>query len=98
VVQCAGPLQHTRKRKSQKELNKCGNISIIINGEESLLCVIRCEVLAVKLFQGKFINMTSKNETQISGFSQCNFFLPQRKAEVVNKSRLDSSWSYQQKW
>jgi hypothetical protein len=47
----AGALKDTRKRKYEEEFIKYGFTSVVINGEESLQCMICCEVLTNESFK-----------------------------------------------
>jgi hypothetical protein len=91
----AGPLKDTRKRKYQEEFIKYGFASIVISGEERLQCVICCEVLANESFKVNKLIRHLKTKRDSLAHRGTEFF--KRKAEIVKKTRLDSSGSYQQK-
>jgi hypothetical protein len=91
----AGPLKDTRKRKYEEELIKYGFTSIVINREEILQCVVCCEVLANESFKvNKLIRHLKTKHDSLADIGT-EFF--KRKAEIVKKTRLHSSGSYQQK-
>jgi hypothetical protein len=90
----AGPLKDTRERKYLEELIKYRFTSIVINGEERPQCVICCEVLENESFKvNKLIHLKTKHVSLADRSTE--FF--KRKAEIVKKTRLDSSGSYRQK-
>jgi hypothetical protein len=90
----AGPLKDTRKRKYQEEFIKYGFTSIVISGEERPHGVVCCEVLADESFKvNKLIHLKTKHDSLADRGTE----FVKRKAEIVKKTRLDSSGSYQQK-
>jgi hypothetical protein len=92
----AGPLKDTRKGKYEEELVKYGFTSIVINREEIPQCVICCEVLANESFKVNKLIRHLKTKHDSLAHRGIDFFF-KRKAEIVNKTRLDSSGSYQPK-
>jgi hypothetical protein len=69
--------------------------STVGNGKERLQCVICCEVLANESFNVNKLIKHLKIKHGSLADQGAEFF--KRKAETVNKTRLDSSGSYQQK-
>jgi hypothetical protein len=90
-----GPLKDTRKRKYQEEFIKYGFTSIVINGEERPQFVICCEVLANLSF--KVNKLIRHLKTKHDSLADCGTEFFKRKADIVKKTRLDNSGSYQQK-
>jgi hypothetical protein len=74
---------------------KYGYTSIVNSGEERPQCVICCEVLANESFKVNKLIRHLKTKHDSLADRGTEFF--KTKAEIVKKTRLDSSVSYQQK-
>jgi hypothetical protein len=91
----AGPLKDTKKMKYEEEFMKHGFTSVVINGKERPQCVKCCEVLANESFKVNKLIRHLKTKHDSLADRGTEFF--KIKAEIVKKTRLDSSGSYQQK-